>query len=170
MSLDFELDGGPAPALPTRFEIAERRGCDATPIDPGTEEGRLTLLTYVWPDQAERVTRMRAALEVAGEVPIRLDREPAAPWARRMLAEPAPGQATVVYHSIVSQYLSDEERTALFETIRAAGERATPDAPLAWLRMEPVDDRAALDLTLWPGGEDRRLARVGYHGTPVELL
>jgi hypothetical protein len=36
--------------------------------------------------------------------------------------------------------------------------------------MEPNDDRADLCLTLWPGGEDRRLARVGYHGSPVELL
>jgi len=72
--------------------------------------------------------------------------------------------------SIVSQYQSDDERTTLFDSIRDAGERATLDAPLAWLRMEPADDRANLDLTLWPGGEDRRLARVGYHGSPVELL
>ncbi len=76
----------------------------------------------------------------------------------------------MIYHSIVSQYLSDAERARLFETIRAAGERATAEAPLAWLRMEPADDRANLDLTLWPGGNDRRLARVGYHGSPVELL
>lgn len=168
--LEFELDGAPAPDVSSGFEIAARRGCDATPIDPSTEEGRLTLLTYIWPDQVERIARMRAALEVAGEAPVTLDREPAAAWSRRMLTEPAAGRATVIYHSIVSQYLSDEERATLFETIRTAGDRATPDAPLAWLRMEPVDDRAALDLTLWPGGEDRRLARVGYHGTPVELL
>lgn len=107
---------------------------------------------------------------VAGEEPVTLDREPAAAWTRRMLAAPTPGQATVLYHSIVSQYLSEEERASLFATIRAAGEQATAEAPLAWLRMEPADDRANLDLTLWPGGEDRRLARVGYHGSPVELL
>jgi hypothetical protein len=86
-----------------------------------------------------------------------------------MLAEPVPGSATAIYHSIVSQYLSDEERAALFDTIRAAGERASAEAPLAWLRMEPADDRANLELTLWPGGEDRLLARVGYHGSPVGL-
>jgi hypothetical protein len=170
VKLGFELDGVPTPAVPPGFEIAGRHGCDAAPIDPGTAEGKLTLLTYIWPDQAERMARMKAALEVASELPIALDREPAAAWTRRMLAEPATGRATVVYHSIVSQYLSDIERAALFDGIHAAGERATTGAPLAWLRMEPVDDRAALDLTFWPGGEERRLARVGYHGTPVELL
>lgn len=171
VKLDFQLGGKPPPAPPAKIEIASRRGCDAMPIDPTTPEGRLTLLTYIWPDQSERIARMRGALEVASEEPVTLDREPAAAWAKRMLAEPARGQVTVIYHSIVSQYLSEEERASLFASIRAAGERATAVAPLAWLRMEPVDDRASLDLTLWPdGGEDRRLARVGYHGTPVELL
>jgi len=170
VALELQLEGKPPPTLPAEIEVAERRGCDASPIDPTTPEGRLTLLTYVWPDQAERIARMRGALEVAATEPVELDHQPAAAWAKRMLAEPAPGIATVIYHSIVSQYLSDEERADLFETIRAAGERATAEAPLAWLRMEPADDRANLDLSLWPGGEDRRLARVGYHGSPVELL
>lgn len=169
LKLQFELEGQP-PELPRSVEIASRRGCDAAPIDPTTPEGRLSLLTFIWPDQSERIARMRAALEIAATEDVAIDHEPAAAWARRVLAEPAPGQATVIYHSIVSQYLSDGERGTLFGGIAEAGERATADAPLAWLRMEPADDRANLDLTVWPGGEERRLARVGYHGTPVELL
>jgi hypothetical protein len=169
VTLEFELSGEP-PKLPPSVEIASRHGCDAAPIDPATPEGRLTLLTYIWPDQVERIARMQAALEIANELPISIEHEPAAAWVRRMLAEPAPGQATVIYHSIVSQYLSDGERAALVEGIRQAGQRATADAPIAWLRMEPADDRANLDLTLWPGDEERHLARAGYHGTPVELL
>lgn len=168
LRLEFELEGT-APALPASVEVAERRGCDANPIDATTAEGRLSLLSFVWPDQPERIARMEAALAVAGEEPVALERETASTWAQRMLAEPTPGRATVIYHSIVSQYLSDEERAALFDGIREAGARATDEAPLAWLRMEPADDRANLELTLWPGGEDRLLARVGYHGSPVEL-
>jgi len=169
LRLRFELEGQPA-ELPRGVEIASRRGCDAAPIDPTTPEGHLALLTFIWPDQSERIAHMRAALELAATKDVTIDHEPAASWAQRMLAESVPGQATVIYHSIVSQYLSDEERAALFDGIAAAGARATAEAPLAWLRMEPADDRANLDLTLWPGGEERRLARVGYHGTPVELL
>lgn len=168
LRLEFELEGE-APALPASVEVTERRGCDANPIDVSTDDGRLTLRSFVWPDQPERIARMEAALEVANEEPVVLERETASTWARRMLADPAPGQATVIYHSIVSQYLSDAERASLFEGIREAGERATAEAPLAWLRMEPADDRANLELTVWPGGEDRLLARVGYHGNPVEL-
>lgn len=170
VELAFELDGKAPPNLPASVRIVGRQGCDASPIDPLTAEGRLTLLTYIWPDQVDRIARMCAALEVAGREPISLDRERAGTWARGMLAEPRPGTATVIYHSIVSQYLPDEEREALFASIREAGERASVDAPLAWLRMEPADDRANLDLTLWPGGEERNLARVGYHGSPVTLL
>jgi hypothetical protein len=170
VQLEFELDGKPAPPLPAAVEINSRRGCDAAPIDPATPDGRLTLLTYIWPDQPERIVRMRAALEVAEKVPAPVDREPAAAWTERMLAERAPGQATVLYHSIVSQYLSEGERAALFEGIQRTGAGTSADAPLAWLRMEPADDRADVHLTIWPGGEERLLARVGYHGNPVELL
>jgi hypothetical protein len=169
VKLEFELSGEP-PQLPTDVEVGARRGCDAAPIDSSTADGRLTLLTYIWPDQKERIARMRAALEVAAEVPASIDLEPAAAWALRMLEQQVPGQVTVVYHSIVSQYLGEEERATLFAGIREAGSRATAEAPLAWLRMEPADDLADVHLTLWPGGEDRHLARAGYHGTPVKLL
>lgn len=169
LRLAFELEGEPGP-LPATVEIAERRGCDATPIDASTPEGRLTLLTYIWPDQRERIARMEAALEAAAEAPVAIDRETASTWTERALAERTPGRATILYHSIVSQYLSEEERARFFERVRAGGARATDEAPLAWLRMEPNDDRADLHLTIWPGGEDRHLARVGYHGSPVQLL
>ena len=169
LQLRFELEGEP-PSLPQTVEIAERRGCDATPLDASTPEGRLALLSYIWPDQPERIVRMEAALEVAAQVPVSLERDTAAAWTERVLAEQAPGQATVVYHSIVSQYLSEEERAALYAHIEAAGERASTSAPLAWLRMEPRDDRADVHLTTWPRGEERLLARVGYHGSPVELF
>ncbi len=87
-----QLEGEQPPDLPAGIPVAGRQGCDAAPIDPTTPEGRLTLLTYIWPDQRERIARMRGALEVAAEEPVELDREPAGPWAQRMLAESAPGE------------------------------------------------------------------------------
>jgi hypothetical protein len=165
--LGFELRG--ELDAPSRIEVAERRGCDASPVDPASPEGRETLLAYVWPDQADRVARLRAALEVAAAVPVRVDRQGAAGWIEQRLADPAPGRATVVYHSIVLQYLSEDERAAFHAHLERAAERATAEAPLAWLRMEPADALAAVRLTAWPGGEDRQIARAGYHGSPVEL-
>ncbi|MGC1851037.1 MAG: DUF2332 domain-containing protein [Solirubrobacterales bacterium] len=166
----FEVEGdGTFPEV-DGIEIAERRGCDAAPIDPSSADGRADLLAYVWPDQTGRIERMRAALEIAtSDGRAEVNRASAAVWVKRVLREPAPGRATILFHSIVEQYLSEEELTSFHRSIREAGRRATLGAPLAWLRMEPDGDRAAVRLTLWPDGEDRLIARAGYHGNPIEL-
>lgn len=169
VQIEFELDGADRLPGPPQFEVLDREGCDAAPVDPTTAEGRLTLLAYIWPDQSVRVRRAQAALEVVAACPASIDREGAAAWVERKLADPAPGRATVLFHSIVLQYLDAAERVAFRAGIEDAARRARADAPLAWLRMEPAGEWAEVRLTTWPGGEDRHLARVGYHGSPVEL-
>lgn len=151
-------------------EVTSRQACDAAPVDATSEEGRLTLLAYVWPDQRRRVERLTAALAVAAMHPVAVARAPAAAWAAERLAAPVEAVATVVFHSVFAWYLPEDERAALYATIAAAGARATAAAPLAWLRLEGPGELAELRLTTWPGGEERLLARAGYHGDPVELL
>jgi hypothetical protein len=158
---------GDAPALPARFDVVERRGCDRNPLDATTDEGRLTLLSYVWPDQLERIARLEAAIEVARRVPAELDQADAVDWVEAQLAQPRPGVATVVAHAIVFQYLSSDRRRRFRAAMETAGRRATASAPLAWLRMEPAGDRAEVRLTTWPGGAEELLASVGYHGSPI---
>jgi hypothetical protein len=153
---------GRMPLLVAPLDIAARAGCDPEPVHPCTEEGRLTLLSYVWADQLERIERLRAALRVATEVDGLVERAGAADWIERRLAEPAPGVATIVFHSIVMQYLPDAERERFEGAVRSA-----PDI-VAWLRMEPAGDMTELRLTI--AGEDRLLARAGYHGDPLEWL
>jgi hypothetical protein len=158
------------PPLGTPVNVASRAGCDARPVDPTTETGRLTLTSYVWPDQLGRLARLRAACAVAERVDATVARASAATWIEDQLARPAAGAATVVFHSIVMQYLSEDERARFEAALHGAGKQAPADRPLAWLRMEPAGDRTELRLTLWPGGEERLLARAGYHGDPVEWL
>ena len=158
---------GPAPDLPLRFDVVERRGCDRNPIDATTEEGRLTLLSFMWPDQLARIARLEAAIEVASRVPVELEQADAVEWTDSRLATSRPGVATVVAHSIVFQYMSSDRRRRFRATLEAAGQRATAAAPLAWLRMEPAGDRAELRLTTWPGGDEQLLATAGYHGNPI---
>jgi hypothetical protein len=157
-----------APPFGGRATVAERAGCDPSPLDPTSDEGRLTLVSYVWPDQAERLARLEGAIALARRVPATVDRAPAAAWVAARLAAPAPGRATVVYHSIVMQYLTPDERAEVEAALAAAGTRATADAPLARLAMEPKDELADVRLTIWPGGEERLVARAGYHGAPVQ--
>jgi hypothetical protein len=153
------------PPLDTPLRIASRAGCDARPVDIRTADGRLTLASYIWPDQLERHERLNAALAVAAEVEAPVEHARAADWIEARLADPAPNVATVVFHSIVAQYLPADELDRLAQALeRSSG-------TIAWLRMEPGDENVTeVRLKLWPDGEDRLLARAGYHGDPVEWL
>lgn len=105
--------------------VASRRGCDPSPVDPATEEGRLTLTSSIWADHLHRLRHLRLALEVARRVPVEIDRAAAGRWLADRLAAGAPGVATVVFHSVVARYLDPEERRRLEETITTAGSTAT---------------------------------------------
>ena len=164
-------DGTPPFDVP--FVVTERAGCDQTPVDATSEAGRLTLLAYVWPDQAARLELLRAALDVAARVPARVERANFLAWLPAQLGTLPTGMATVVFHSVVLPYCTADDIAALAGIFAAAGARATPDAPLAWLRLEPSSATALdteLRLTSWPGGRDRLLARAPFHLGPVRWL
>lgn len=170
---------GAPPPFETQVEVVERAGCDPVPVDPTTSEGRLTLSSYMWPDQEWRWRALRGALYVAREVPVNVEPSGAGEWLEQRLRERNEGTATVVFHSIVMQYLPGDESARVENLLSDAGSRATKDGPLAWLRMEPpvpgtegsVDNGLApVHLTMWPGGESRLIAHCGYHGRPVRWL
>jgi hypothetical protein len=155
------------PDLSGPVTVADRRGCDVAPIDALGEEGRLTLLSFVWPDQLARFERLRIALDLARDAPVTIDAADAGAWVEAEVAQAAPGATTIVFHSIVLQYLPTDSRRRMRAALEAAGEHATAEAPLAWLRMEPAGELADLRLTSWPGGEEEVLATAGFHGAPV---
>jgi hypothetical protein len=165
-------DGG-MPPFAAGIDVVDRRGCDQDPIDAGDPEGALTLLSYIWPEPSERFTRARAAMDIAREVPVVIDRADAAAWVADQCAAPIAGTTLVVYHSVVWQYLPEPTQTAVRESLRAAGARASADAPLAWLRLEPTPNTyvpAELRLTLWdgtPAPHEWLLATTGFHGGPI---
>lgn len=162
---------GPLPPL-VPVEVRSRRGCDRTPIDPSDPGDRLRVLAYVWPDQPERRHRLETALDFAARTEVRVERADAAAWLEACLTDPAPGESTALFHSIVWQYLPADTQRRIGAAIRLAGDRATARAPLAWLRMEPAPDRrhTELRLKLWPPGRDRLLAEADYHGRWIRWL
>ena len=163
---------GARPALPERIDIASQAACDIAPIDLHADGAAQRLLSYVWPDQSERLERLRAAIGLAQRLGLSVDAADALPWVRAALATERRGQATVLYHSVMWQYLPLDTRQALHDTIVAAGARATQEAPLAWLAFEPpnADAHMLLNLTLWPGGQTRTLAVAHPHGRWVQWL
>jgi hypothetical protein len=155
--------------------VAVRRGCDRDPIDasgPDASDASLTLLSYVWPGQDARFETLRAALAIAATLPITVDRADAVEWVPSQLAEPQAGLVTVVMHSVFWQYLSPESQQSIVASLATAGERATADAPLAWLRLEPSASGNSLELrlTTWPGNDEALLAKAGFHAGRVTWL
>lgn len=157
------------PMLPSRIDLASWHGCDKTPIDLGAPHAAARLAAYIWPDHRERVERLQAAIALARSEGVSVEQADAATFLTRELAATRSGEATVVYHSIVLQYLSEQTRSALDRVIAEAGARATLGAPLAWLALEPPDpkSRPLLVLTLWPGGDRTVLAEALPHGQSV---
>jgi hypothetical protein len=162
---------GPMPPLSGALDVVERAGCDVSPLDPTTEEGRLRLTSYVWPDQLARLARLRGAMDLAAQVPVVVYRMPAVEFVRRV--QLVPGTTTVLWHSVVWQYLSPDERTdverAMDDLAAGAGERGR----LAHLRLEPqrrmpgAEREFLVRLRTWPGGLDRILGVAHPHGIPT---
>ena len=150
--------------------VSERRGCDVAPIDATSDQGKLTLLSYIWPDEPRRLDRMRAALEVADREKPSVDRVPAEKWLDEVLRSGNEGAVTLVWQSVFWQYLTDRAKSEILTTIEAAGERSDESAPLSYVRMEPevgTTHAFVVTATMWPGGESHVLATCGDHGPPV---
>ena len=159
--------GAVLPDLGVGVEVAERAGCDRSPIDPTSDAGRLTLRSFVWPDLTARLARLDAALDIAARVPAPVAQSDLAGWLEDRLAASPPGVATVVYHSSVWQYVTEDSRVRMRTALARAGAAATPSAPLAWLSLEPAGPVSAIRMRWWPGGEDEVLGVAAYHGPVV---
>ncbi len=162
---------GAAPE-PGPITVASRKGVDQLPIDLSDPEQRSRLLSYVWADQADRVARARAALDLARQEPPPVERGDAAAWVEAELAALPEGETTVLYHSFVWHYLPAATQARITAALEAAGARAHAGAGLARLAFEmaDADERSKLTLTLWPGGRTRVLAEAHPHGRWVRWL
>lgn len=143
--------------------VVARRGVDLSPIDPATNEGRLKLLAYLWPDQPERIARTDAAIGIARSVPAEIAAGDAGEWLERVLSRPAHDRTRVVFHTVAWQYFPEATKARA----RSAMERA--EGPLVRFSMEADGGRGArLELTHYPSGEVQELGRADFHGRWVD--
>jgi len=162
---------GPPPAATTWPDVVERVGSDLRPVDVRTPQGRLTLTACVWADQAARHERLRGALALAQQVPLAVRRCSAAELVDSL--ELVTGTTTVLWHSVMWQYLDPAEQDHVRARIEALGADATPDAPFAHLFLEPTrrapqaPHEFLVVLQQWPEGRRRVLATAPAHGLPL---
>ena len=129
------------------------------------------LTAYVWPDQRSRFERLRAALRLAAEHPAELRQQDARSFVERL--ELSDGTTTVLWHSVMWQYLPAPDQDAVARRLGELGGDATDQRRLVHLRAEPSRRSEGgaheflVRLRSWPGGEDRVLGTMAPHGTPV---
>lgn len=164
--------GGRVPAPWPDLTVAHRLGSDLHPVDVATTEGRLTLTSYVWPDQLVRLERLRRAFEVATLHPAEVRAEDAVTFLGGLdLVE---GTTTVLWHSVMWQYLSRADQAAVTARVEEVARDATPTRPFAHVYAEPVrrtperEHEFLVVVRLWPGDGARRvLGTTVGHGIPT---
>lgn len=157
----------------TGARVHRRRGVDISPLDVAETDDEVRLLSFLWPDQKARVERTRSAIAIAKQHPPMVDNASADEWIHSQLSRPQE-RATLVFHSIVWQYLGVGTQNRLRNELHEAGQRATQQAPLLWVRMEPSGPVADVQVDMWDGTSVQpqhwRLAEVGYHGQNLNWL
>ncbi|RDI48179.1 DUF2332 domain-containing protein [Nocardia mexicana] len=147
--------------------VVERRGCDPAPLDPLAPHGALALRSYVWPDQRERAARLDGALRVAARVPATVAAVGAAEFLAKV--EPVPGTLTVVWHSVMRQYVPRDQWALVEAELDRLAAASGPEAGFAHIAFEPVaQSGSGFPLTVRIGaGPAVRLARAKPHGVPA---
>jgi hypothetical protein len=181
------IEVGPDPALmhftprwkgappPSRaITITSTKGCDVAPVDLTDPAQALRLKAYIWPEHTVRFERMDAAIRAAAIRKPNLVRATAADFVEAELAKPQDSGATrLLMHSIVWQYVPADQQARITAAMEAAGEKATPNRPLAWVQVEADRSvhRHKLTVRYWPGGEEEvQLAWSHPHGADVAWL
>jgi hypothetical protein len=153
------------------LRIVERHGFDIAPVDVAGDDGKLTLLSYVWPDMPIRLRRLQGAIDIARRVPAGLDRLSAAAAVNRLRL--VRSTLTVLWHSVTWQYLTGSERERVTAEVAALGATADAVTPFVWLSLEPRRraPESALEFLVqarcWPDGTDEILGVSAPHGPPV---
>jgi hypothetical protein len=132
-----------------QFEIVRRRGIDTHPIDVTTDEGARLLEAFVWPDQTERIERLRAAIEIVRQDPPELIAGDYVDLVSDLVEED-----TVVISCVTTMYLDDDRYAELAEKLRGT----------TWLSLEgPRGEREYEGMQLSLNGRVLE-EHVDFHG------
>ena len=139
---------GPVP-IPTRLpEVIWRCGIDLAPVDLGDPDAVRWLECCVWPDQPERLARLRAAARVARADPPTVVRGDLLELVGPVVAE-APADATVVvFHAAALVYVPEPGRRRFAELMARL--------PAVWISAEGPGVVPALAAGPGPGQAPER--------------
>eukprot|EP00466_Bigelowiella_natans_P018293 jgi/Bigna1/89606/estExt_fgenesh1_pg.C_520078 len=138
-------------------KISGRFGCDLNPLQvlEGKDDDKKRLLSYIWPDQQDRLKNTNGAIEIAQQLPINLVKCGAEKWLEQKLVKEAAetkgdksGSATVIYNTIAWQYFPADVQKSARATILNAMQNAEPSAPVIWIEMEADKEKPWANITM----------------------
>ncbi len=161
---EWQGDAPPAHAI----EILSAKGCDVAPVNLADPAQAARLKAYIWPEHTVRFERMEAAIAEAKKRAPDLVHMNAADFVEAELAKPqAEGTTRMLMHSIVWQYVPEDQQARVTAAMEAAGALATSERPLAWVALEAnrVMHVHEMVVRFWPGGAAGEIVtRAHPHG------
>jgi hypothetical protein len=173
------------PFVGRELRVASRVGLDLNPLDPGDPEARAWLKALVWPEQAERRTRLVAALDHAARRPVRLRTGDALRILPDAVEAVASNAIPCVFVSNSLPHWAPEGREQFAAMVRELGARrdlvcvvkefhevgfglftGRADGPEAGVAAQ----HEVLGAAVYLGGQERlfRLGTAGIHGAGLE--
>jgi hypothetical protein len=166
LTLQNRILSGRPQHLDAEIRVAERRASDPYPIDVADSRAFLRLQSFVWPDQIDRLQRLRAAAEVASAAPLTVERENFDGWLASAVT-PRGGYVTIVLQTVVEPHFTRLERDRLRSLIDAIGGAAARRAPFAYVRMEQEGTAHDTTVRTWPGEESVTICRSDGHAQDI---
>ena len=152
----------PAELLEREVTVMRRRGVDLNPVDVTTERGARLLQAFVWADQADRLERLRRAIDVVRCDPPQLMQGDYVEALPSLLRNRREGAQLIVFQTASTMYL---DRKAA-DRLRAALHDAGREDALVFITTgrAPDDDGFSLEVERFPDGGSQRLAVFDFHG------
>ncbi|MEV3986168.1 DUF2332 domain-containing protein [Nonomuraea sp. NPDC049758] len=160
--------------IPQRVpSVVWRAGIDLNPLDVADADQLRWLEALVWPEQRDRLARLRAAARIARAEPPHLVRGDLNAGIADLAGQAPPDATLVVFHSAVLAYLPPDERDRFVRTMRGLPARwISNEAPAvlpgvaARLPRSPSADRGTFVLAL----DEQPVAFTGPHGQFLDWL
>lgn len=162
----LEAESLGADPRPRAIEIGRRIGLDVNPLDPSDPDDRAWLEALVWPEAADRLRRLRTALEIAAGTDMEMVAGDATESLPGVLASLPADDPVVVMDSFTLNQFSPEQRQSLEGAVAVArGER-----PVLRVSFGLTSDRTdAAALSVDDGDGWREVGVAHHHGRWLDL-
>lgn len=158
ISPTFACRANSSAPLPDRMPLVVwRAGLDLAPIDLSDPREVLWLETLVWPDQPERLERLRAAIRIASADPPKVVKGDLNESLAALAGQAPKTACLVIFHSAVLAYVSRRERTRFAGLVRNLG--------AAWISNEAP--HALSHIIPTPEADSHRGFLMSVNGQPV---